>query len=246
LRIDLITLFEPMFEAVRAHGVTARAFERKLIQWRVWNPRDYVQTAYKSVDDRSYGGGPGLVMMAPPLAAAIDDAIADGAKKPLIYLSPQGAALTQAKVNQLAGSEGFTLLCGRYEGIDERVLQSRVTAEISVGDFVVSGGELPAMMLLDAVIRQMPGVLGDERSAQTDSFSSGLLDHPHYTRPELFEGLGIPAVLNSGHHANIEQWRREQAMLATAAKRPDVWQAAIKNKQVTDAEIAFVHQQLSL
>jgi tRNA (guanine37-N1)-methyltransferase len=240
VRIDVISLFEPMFEAVIGHGVTSRAFERTLIKWRVWNPRDYVQTQYKSVDDRPYGGGPGMVMMAPPLAAALDAAAADGAHKPVIYLSPQGRPLTQQRVSQLAASNGFTLLCGRYEGIDERLIESRVTEEISVGDFVVSGGELPAMMLLDAVIRHLPGVLNDERSAQTDSFSDGLLDYPHYTRPDLFEGLPVPAVLASGHHAQIEQWRRQQALLATARKRPDLLKQAIQNNQVTAQEQAII------
>ncbi len=246
MRIDVISLFEPMFDAIALHGVTTRAFERQLIQWRVWNPRDYVQTQYKSVDDRPYGGGPGMVMMASPLASAIDAAKSDGAQLPVIYLSPQGQPLTQQKVNQLASSAGFTLLCGRYEGIDERVLSSRVSEEICVGEFVVSGGELPAMMLLDAVLRQLPGVLNDERSAPNDSFSQGLLDHPHFTRPEQFEGQGVPAVLNSGHHANINQWRREQAMIATAMKRPDLWQSAIENNLVSAADIALVARILKM
>jgi tRNA (guanine37-N1)-methyltransferase len=240
LRVDVITLFEPMFDALRNQGVTARAFERQLVDWHIWNPRDYVQTQYKSVDDRPYGGGPGMVMMAAPLASAIDAAIVAGAQQPVIFLSPQGSPLTQTKVNQLAQSPGFTLLCGRYEGIDERLLQSRVTEEISIGDFVVSGGELPAMMLLDAVLRQLPGVLNDERSAQMDSFSAGLLDHPHYTRPEVFEDRVIPTVLQSGHHVQIEQWRRQQALLATANKRPEVWRKAIQDQRVSAAEIAFV------
>jgi tRNA (guanine37-N1)-methyltransferase len=237
LRVDVMTLFEPMFSALMEHGVTARACERQLLQMHFWNPRDHVQTQYKSVDDRAYGGGPGMVMMAPPLKACFEQAVSDGAARPLIYLSPQGQPLTQATVDQLAKSEGFTLLCGRYEGIDERFLRNHVDQEICVGDFVVSGGELPAMMLLDAVIRRLPGALNDERSSQNDSFMNGLLDHPHYTRPEVVEGESIPDVLNSGHHEKIKQWRREQALIATAKKRPDLLQAALDKGLLTKQEM---------
>jgi tRNA (guanine37-N1)-methyltransferase len=237
LRVDVMTLFEPMFSALMEHGVTARACERQLLQMHFWNPRDHVQTQYKSVDDRAYGGGPGMVMMAPPLKACFEQAVSDGAARPLIYLSPQGQPLTQATVDQLAKSEGFTLLCGRYEGIDERFLRNHVDQEICVGDFVVSGGELPAMMLLDAVIRRLPGALNDERSSQNDSFMNGLLDHPHYTRPEVVEGESIPDVLNSGHHEKIKQWRREQALIATAKKRPDLLQAALDKGLLTRQEM---------
>jgi tRNA (guanine37-N1)-methyltransferase len=246
LRVDVMTLFEPMFSALTQHGITARAIERQLLQLQFWNPRDQVQTQYKSVDDRAYGGGPGMVMMAPPLKACLDNALSNGALKPLIYLSPQGQPLTQAKVDQLASCEGFTLLCGRYEGIDERFLRNHVDAEICVGDFVVSGGELPAMMLLDAVIRRLPGALNDERSAQNDSFMNGLLDHPHYTRPEITEGESIPEVLNSGHHEKIKQWRREQALLATAIKRPELLQDALKNGLVTKDEMLKLQEMLKL
>jgi tRNA (guanine37-N1)-methyltransferase len=244
LRVDVMTLFEPMFSALTEHGITARAIERQLLQLQFWNPRDHVQTQYKSADDRAYGGGPGMVMMAPPLKACLDQALSNGAAKPLIYLSPQGKPLTQAKVDQLASCEGFTLLCGRYEGIDERFLRNYVDAEICVGDFVVSGGELPAMMLLDAVIRRLPGALNDERSAQNDSFMNGLLDHPHYTRPEVVEGESIPDVLNSGHHEKIKQWRREQALLATATKRPELLQDALKNGLVTKDEMLKLQEML--
>jgi tRNA (guanine37-N1)-methyltransferase len=237
LRVDVMTLFEPMFSALMEYGVTARACERQLLQMHFWNPRDHVQTQYKSVDDRAYGGGPGMVMMAPPLKACFEQAVSDGAARPLIYLSPQGQPLTQATVDQLAKSEGFTLLCGRYEGIDERFLRNHVDQEICVGDFVVSGGELPAMMLLDAVIRRLPGALNDERSSQNDSFMNGLLDHPHYTRPEVVEGESIPDVLNSGHHEKIKQWRREQALIATAKKRPDLLQAALDKGLLTKQEM---------
>ncbi len=244
LRVDVMTLFEPMFSALTHHGITARAIERQLLQLQFWNPRDHVHTQYKSVDDRAYGGGPGMVMMAPPLKACLDQALSNGATKPLIYLSPQGQPLTQAKVDQLASCAGFTLLCGRYEGIDERFLRNHVDEEICVGDFVVSGGELPAMMLLDAVIRRLPGALNDARSAQNDSFINGLLDHPHYTRPEMVEGESIPVVLNSGHHEKIKQWRREQALLATATKRPELLQNALKNGSVTKDEIMKLQEML--
>jgi tRNA (guanine37-N1)-methyltransferase len=242
LRVDVMTLFEPMFSALSEHGITARAIERRLLQLHFWNPREHVQTQYKSVDDRAYGGGPGMVMMAPPLKACLDQALNNGAARPVIYLSPQGKPLTQVRVDQLANSNGFTLLCGRYEGIDERFLRNHVNEEICVGDFVVSGGELPAMMLLDAVIRRLPGALNDERSAQNDSFMNGLLDHPHYTRPETVDGESIPEVLNSGHHEKIKQWRREQALLATAKKRPDLLHEAYKNGSITKEELAKLNK----
>jgi tRNA (guanine37-N1)-methyltransferase len=244
LRVDVMTLFEPMFSALTQHGITARALERQLVQLHYWNPRDHVQTQYKSVDDRAYGGGPGMVMMAPPLKACFDQALSNGAARPLIYLSPQGQPLTQAKVDQLASSSGFTLLCGRYEGIDERFLRNTVDQEICIGDFVVSGGELPAMMLLDAVIRRLPGALNDERSAQNDSFMNGLLDHPHYTRPEIVDGESIPEVLNSGHHEKIRQWRREQALVATAKKRPDLLLNASTNGLISKDEMLKINQLL--
>ncbi len=237
LRVDVLTLFAPMFTALSDHGITARAIERELIQLHYWNPRDHVHTQYKSVDDRPYGGGPGMVMMAPPLNACYEQALGAGAAKPLIYLSPQGKPLTQKRVDELATGAGFTLLCGRYEGIDERFLRRHVDEEICVGEFVVSGGELPAMMLLDAVIRRLPGALNDERSAQNDSFMNGLLDHPQYTRPEHVNGENIPEVLNSGHHEKINQWRREQALVATFQKRPDLIEQALKAGLITEAEL---------
>ena len=241
MRVDIITIFEPMFAAIGEHGVTSRALAQQLFAWRFWNPRDVVQTNYKSVDDRPYGGGPGMVMMAPPLAQTIDaiklDQIAaHGAAGPVIYLSPQGKPITQQRIAELSRLPCYTLLCGRYEGIDERLLASRVDEEISVGDCVVTGGELPAMILLDAAIRLLPGALNDERSAVSDSFVAGLLDHPHYTRPEVFEGQRVPEILSGGNHALIDQWRREQAIKATFAKRPDLIDTALSNGDLTSKE----------
>ena len=249
MRADIITIFEPMFAAIGEHGVTSRALTRQLFTWHFWNPRDVVQTNYKSVDDRPYGGGPGMVMMAPPLAQTIDAVRADqisklGAAGPVIYLSPQGLPVTQQRIAKLATLSCFTLLCGRYEGVDERLLASRVDEEISVGDCVVTGGELPAMILLDAAIRLLPGALHDERSAPNDSFVAGLLDHPHYTRPEVFEGTRVPDVLSGGNHALIDLWRREQAIVATAIKRPDLIDAALKTGELSAKEWQQVQTQL--
>lgn len=231
MRFDVITIFPAMFEAVSAQGITSRALERGLWRLRCWNPRDYATDAYRSVDDRPYGGGPGMVMLGEPLAAALRDIRAAqqaelGAPAPVIHLSPRGRPLTHQRVEALAATPGATLLASRYEAVDQRLLDRYVDEEVSIGDFVVSGGELPAMMLIDAVVRLLPGALNDARSAQQESFATGLLDCPHYTRPETFEGVPVPEVLLSGHHARIERWRREQALLATAARRPDLVRAA--------------------
>lgn len=226
-QFDVVTLFPPMFQALTASGITRRAQERESYRLRLWNPRDFTTDNYRTVDDRPYGGGPGMVMLAKPLEAALDAAQARqqaaGLPKPrVVYLSPQGKALTHARVMQLRAEPGLVLLCGRYEAIDQRLLARRVDEEISLGDFVLSGGELPAMALMDAVIRQLPGVLNDDASAIEDSFVNGLLDCPHYTRPEVYQGEAVPAVLLGGHHGEIEKWRREQALRATQAKRPDL------------------------
>jgi len=216
-----------MFTAITQSGITRRAFEQKKCALSLWNPRDFTTDNYRTVDDRPYGGGPGMVMLAKPLEAAIDAAkarqVEQGLSVPrVIYLSPQGRALTHKRVMELTAEPGLVLLCGRYEAVDQRLLDRCVDEEISLGDFVLSGGELPAMALMDAVIRQLPGVLNDDVSAVEDSFVNGLLDCPHYTRPEVYEGVAVPPVLLGGHHAEIEKWRREQALLATARKRPDL------------------------
>lgn len=224
---DAITLFPRMFDAVTEWGVTGRARETGVYGFVAWNPRDFAANAYRTVDDRPYGGGPGMVMMADPLAKAIRAArqrqrSAGVPQTRVIYLSPQGRQLDHGLVEALVAQEGLVLVCGRYEGVDERVLEREIDSEISVGDYVLSGGELAAMTVLDAVIRQLPGVLGDAESAQQDSFVRGLLDCPHYTRPEVFEGERVPLVLMSGNHADIERWRLKQSLGRTWLRRPEL------------------------
>lgn len=224
LRFDVITLFPEMFAAVTEYGVTRRAHEQGLWRLTCWNPRRYADNAYGAVDDRPFGGGPGMVMQAPPLEAAIDAAqAARGDAAPVIYLSPQGRLLEHRRVAELSRSRGAILLCGRYEGIDERLIERRVDEEISLGDFVLSGGEIAAMAVIDACVRLLPGALGDEASAAEDSFAEGLLDCPHYTRPEDYRGMRVPAVLLSGHHEKIRRWRLKMALARTRARRPDLF-----------------------
>ncbi|WP_076592272.1 tRNA (guanosine(37)-N1)-methyltransferase TrmD [Herminiimonas arsenitoxidans] len=227
MQFDVVTLFPEMFTALTQSGITRRAFEQKKCALSLWNPRDFTSDKHRTVDDRPYGGGPGMVMMVKPLEAAVQAAKARQTEQGLVaprvvYLSPQGKALTHERVMQLTTEPGLVLLCGRYEAVDQRFLDSCVDEEISLGDFVLSGGEIPAMALMDAVIRQLPGVLHDDASAVEDSFVNGLLDCPHYTRPEVYEGTAVPAVLMGGHHVEIEKWRRERALEATAKKRPDM------------------------
>jgi len=247
-QFDVITLFPEMFTALTESGVTRRAFEQNKCALTCWNPRDFTADKHRTVDDRPYGGGPGMVMMAKPLEDAIEAAKARqtelGLAAPkVIYLSPQGQALTHQKVMQLVSNTGLILLCGRYEAIDQRLIDSCVDEEISMGDFVLSGGELPAMALMDAMIRQLPGVLHDEDSAVQDSFVNGLLDCPHYTRPEMHDDVPVPAVLMSGNHAEIEKWRREQSLLATVAKRPDLIIEARKAGLLSRADERFLSAQ---
>jgi len=217
IRFDVVTLFPEMFAAVTKSGITSRALEAGLWSLRTWNPRDFTTDNYRSVDDRPYGGGPGMVMLAEPLEKALDAA---GGR--VIYLSPQGKRLDHRKVVELANEEALTLLCGRYEGVDERLLERRVHEELSIGDFVLSGGELAAMALIDACVRQLPGALGDESSALEESFADGLLDCPQYTRPEVYGGERVPEVLLSGHHENIRRWRLKQALGRTWLRRPEL------------------------
>ena len=234
MQFDVVTLFPEMFAALTQAGITRRAFEQRRCSLELWNPRDFTSDNHRTVDDRPYGGGPGMVMLAKPLEAAIGAAkarqvAAELAPPRVIYLSPQGKPLTHARVMQLRSAPGLVLLCGRYEAIDQRLLERCVDEEISLGDFVLSGGELAAMALMDAVIRQLPGVLNDDASAAEDSFVNGLLDCPHYTRPETHEGMTVPSVLLGGHHAEIVKWRRQQMLATTAAKRPDLLAAARQN-----------------
>ncbi len=222
MKIDIVSLFPPMFEAVTGFGITGRAVERKLLELRVWNPRDFTTDPYRRVDERPYGGGPGMVMLPGPLTLALGAARAANPQAKVLYLSPQGRKLDQAGVLELAGRAGMILLAGRYEGVDERVIEAEVDEEWSIGDYVLSGGELAAMVMVDAITRQLPGVLGHEDSASEDSFADGLLDCPHYTRPEEFEGRRVPEVLLSGNHAEIRRWRLKQMLGRTFERRPDL------------------------
>ena len=223
LRFDVVTLFHEMFAALTGSGITRRALERRLWQLQCWNPRDRTTDRHRTVDDRPFGGGPGMVMLAEPLEMAIDGALtARGDGAGVIYLSPQGDRLTQSRVNVLAAGKGAVLLCGRYEGVDERLIRRRVDEELSIGDFVISGGELAAMALMDACVRQLPGALNDDASAMEESFAEGLLDCPHYTRPELYKEMQVPEVLLSGNHEHIRRWRLKQALGRTWLRRPDL------------------------
>ena len=221
IRFDVVTLFPEMFVAVTHSGISGRALETGLWSIGLWNPRDFTRDNYRTVDDRPYGGGPGMLMLAEPLEKALDAAKEAGGGK-VIYLSPQGRRLDHEKVMELAGREAVTLLCGRYEGVDERLLRRRVDEELSIGDYVLSGGELAAMAVIDAVVRQIPGALGGEQSAVEESFVQGLLDGPQYTRPENYEGEKVPEILLSGHHENIRRWRLKQALGRTWLRRPDL------------------------
>ena len=238
MHFDVITLFPEMFSAITQSGVTRRALEQGKYVLHTWNPREYTSDKHRSVDDRPYGGGPGMLMMAEPLAQAIAAAKqcqtqAGVIKTRVIHLSPQGRPLTHDIVKELlARDEGLILLASRYEGVDERLLRQHVDEELSIGDYVLSGGELAAMVLIDSLVRQLPGVLGDAESAQQDSFVKGLLDCPHYTRPEVYAGEEVPEVLLSGHHAEIEKWRLKQALGRTWQRRPDL----LAQRQLTKQE----------
>ena len=248
MRFDVITLFPELFAPFLASGVTRRAYESGQVEVKLWNPRDFAPGNYKRVDDRPFGGGPGMVMMAEPLSSCLDAVMA--ARRdvaPVVLFSPVGEVLRHAAVEGWATSIGAVLVCGRYEGIDQRFIDARVTHQISLGDFVLSGGELPAMALLDAVARLQPGVLGDEASHVQDSFNpalDGLLDCPHYTRPEQWRSEGVPAALMSGHHAQIERWRRDQRLAITAAHRPELIDAARAAGRLNKADEAVLKKKL--
>lgn len=247
MQFDVITLFPEMFRALTDWGITSRAAKQQRYGLRTWNPRDFTVDNYRTIDDRPYGGGPGMVMLAKPLEDAIDAAVAaqseaGAAPSHVVLMSPQGAPLTHAKVVELARRPSLVLLCGRYEAIDQRLIDRRVDEEISLGDFVLSGGELPAMALIDAVVRLLPGVLGDAQSAVQDSFVNGLLDCPHYTRPEEYQGVRVPDILLGGHHAEIEKWRRQQALANTARKRPDLIEAARKQGLLSRSDEAYLSE----
>ena len=240
LHIAAVTLFPDFVGTVGKYGVTGRAVDRRLLSLSCWNPRDFTTDMHRTVDDRPYGGGPGMVMKSAPVEAAIDAAIEASGGRHVVYLSPQGERLSHRRIEDFARMEALVLLAGRYEGIDERLIESRVDCEISIGDYVLSGGELPAMVLIDAVARQLPGALGHAESARQDSFAAdGLLDCPHYTRPASLNGVEVPAVLQSGNHAAIAAWRRRQALLRTWLRRPDL----IDVNALEAEEIQWLRQQ---
>jgi len=245
MQFDVVSLFPEMFAALTQSGVTRRAHEQGLWQLSIWNPRDFTTDRHRTVDDRPYGGGPGMVMLAKPLEATINAAkqrqLDLGLPAPrVVFMSPQGKPLTHERVMALKDEPGLVLLCGRYEAVDQRLLDRVVDEEISLGDFVLSGGELPAMALMDAVLRHIPGVLGDDASAVEDSFVNGLLDSPHYTRPEVYEDVAVPPVLMGGNHAEIMKWRRQQQLKATAKKRPDLLDLARSAGRLTKADEQFL------
>lgn len=250
MRFDIVTLFPEMFTAITEYGITRRAASEKLVELSYWNPRRYTQDVHQQVDDRPYGGGPGMVMQVAPLRAAINDAKkADPRPALTVYLSPQGTPITQEKLVQVSQNHArLILICGRYEGIDQRIIDNDVDEEWSIGDYVLSGGELPAMVLIDGLIRLLPGALGDTESALQDSFMNGLLDCPHYTRPPVIDGEAVPAVLLSGDHQAIEHWRLQQQLRRTLHQRPDLlarlhhssqwpeWQALLEEMKNQDQE----------
>ena len=244
MRFDVITLFPELFTPFLESGVTRRAYETRQVDVRLWNPRDYAEGNYRRVDDRPFGGGPGMVMMAEPLARCLQAIRAERPEPaPVVLFSPTGQRIDHTLVEQEAQGTGAILLCGRYEGIDQRFIDTHVDVQLSLGDFVLSGGELAAMALLDAVARLQPGVLNDAGSHQEDSFNpalDGLLDCPHYTRPEEWNGQRVPAELLSGHHARIDRWRREQRLAATARLRPELIEAARAAGRLTRADEQFL------
>ncbi|MCP8898004.1 tRNA (guanosine(37)-N1)-methyltransferase TrmD [Gilvimarinus xylanilyticus] len=225
-----------MFDAVLGSGISSRAVKEGRVEVRCWNPRDFTRDRHRTVDDRPYGGGPGMLMKVQPLADAVEDARRWTEKARVIYLSPQGQVFNQQAAQAMSQGGNLILLAGRYEGIDERLIEAVVDEEWSIGDYVLSGGELPAMVLMDAVIRLLPGALGDAQSAVEDSFTDGLLDHPHYTRPETLDGVGVPEVLLSGDHAKIRRWRLKQALGRTWLRRPDL----LQHKDLTEEQQALL------
>lgn len=237
MRIEVVTLFPEMVDAFSRFGVTGRARENGIYRLGFWNPRDYAGNSHRTVDDRPYGGGPGMVMMAGPLEDALDAAQEDCPGR-VIHLSPQGGKLDHEKVMGLAGEKKLVLLAGRYEGVDERLIRRRVDEEISIGDYVLSGGELAALVLIDAVVRQLPGVLGDADSAAEDSFVEGLLDCPHYTRPEVYRGERVPEILLSGDHAKIRRWRLKESLGRTWVRRPDL----LEGREMSAEELKLLEE----
>lgn len=246
MRFDVVTILPEMFAALTAHGITGRAHAAGVWRLHPWNPRDRAEGAYRAIDDRPFGGGPGMVMTPGPLARTLDalateQAQAVGARAPVVYLSPQGRPVTQGDITRWAALPALTFLCGRYEGVDQRLLDTRVDEQVAVGDLVVSGGELPAMMLMDGIVRWLPGAMNDAASPREDSFATGLLDCPHYTRPEIFEDRPVPPVLMSGHHLNIARWRRDRSLETTLRVRPELVRAARARGELTGADESMLH-----
>ena len=245
MRFDVVTLFPEMFSALTQWGVTGRACEQSLVSVHLWNPRDFCSDSRKTVDDRAYGGGPGMVMMAKPLedaVAAVKSAhqAANITSGPICLLAPQGERFSQKIASDILNYGNLSFICGRYEAVDQRFIDRNVDLQLSVGDFVLSGGEIPAMAMMDAVIRLIPGVLGDDESVIQDSFMNGLLDHPHYTRPEIYENLSVPDVLLGGHHAKIANWRRQKSLDLTFRLRPDLIESARANGLLTREDEQFL------
>lgn len=239
MHLGVISLFPEMFEAVTQYGVTGRAVKQSRLSVSLWNPRDFTEDKHRTVDDRPYGGGPGMVMKVAPLSAAIDAAKTElGQETKVIYLSPQGKQLDQPALKQLAQRDNMILVAGRYEGIDERLIEHQIDEEWSIGDYVLSGGELAAMVMIDGMARLIPGVLGDEQSAEQDSFSEGLLDHPHYTRPENLFDQSVPEVLLGGDHEAIRKWRLKQSLGRTWLRRPDL----LAQRKLTDEQQALLEE----
>jgi len=240
MRFDVVSIMPDMFRALSEQGVTARALKQGLAQLVLWNPRDYTLDVHRTVDDRPYGGGPGMVMKQEPLRAAIEAARTAAPASRVAYLSPQGRRLDQSVAKSLAGRSGMILIAGRYEGIDERIIESCVDEEWSIGDYVLSGGELAAMVLMDVVIRLLPGALGAADSAEQDSYMDGLLDCPHYTRPEEIDGQSVPQVLLSGNHESIRRWRLKQSLGRTWQRRPDL----LEGRELTREEADLLEEYL--
>jgi tRNA (guanine37-N1)-methyltransferase len=246
MKIGLITLYPEMFDSLLEYGISSRAVKNGLIEVKCFNPRAYAVDYHNTVDDRPYGGGPGMVLMAEPLRKSIKEARNwIGAKTKVIYLSPQGQVLTQKGVQLLSSESSLIFISGRYEGVDERVIDLEVDEEWSIGDYVLSGGELPTMVVMDTIIRQLPGALGDQLSAKQDSFSEGLLDYPHYTRPETYEGLKVPDILLSGNHENIKQWRLKESLKRTLYRRPELLSGSSLNKEQEEMLDSLIKDSIS-
>ena len=246
MRFDVVTIFPEMFSALTQWGITGRACEQGLTSVSLWNPRDFSKDVRRSVDDRAYGGGPGMVMMAKPLEDTVEAIQANHQQQgiesgPVCLLAPQGKPFSQQMAADINIYSNLTLICGRYEAVDQRFIDRKVDLQISIGDFVLSGGEIPAMALMDAVIRLIPGALGDDDSAAQDSFMNGLLDYPHYTRPEIVSNLSVPDVLLGGHHAKIIDWRRQQSLALTQRLRPDLIETARAKGLLSQEDEQFLH-----